>query len=55
MNEVLDFLGCGIIAVIIVFGVAWLLSAIHSVVRAADALERIADALEDDEEEGDEE
>ena len=37
-------------------GVCWLIHVIHSVSRAADALERIADALEcDDEDEEDEE
>lgn len=52
--EVMASLGC---MAIIIFGacvVAWLGYCISSVARAADALERIADALEDEdaEEEG---
>ena len=54
--EVMASLGC---MAIIIFGacvVAWLGYCISSIARAADALERIADALEDEdaEEEGDE-
>ena len=56
LPEVMASLGC---MAIIIFGacvVAWLGYCISSIARAADALERIADALEDEdaEEEGDE-
>lgn len=54
LPEVMASLGC---MAIIIFGacvVAWLGYCISSIARAADALERIADALEDEdtEEEG---
>ena len=54
LHEVMASLGC---MAIIIFGacvVAWLGYCISSIARAADALERIADALEDEdaEEEG---
>ena len=54
--EVMASLGC---MAILIFGacmVAWLCYCISSIARAADALEQIADALEDEgaEEEGDE-
>ncbi len=38
------------LAVIIVATISWLCYVLHSIARAADALERIADVLEDDEE-----
>lgn len=40
--------GLAILMCVAIFGCGWLLYVINSVARAADALERIADALEDD-------
>ena len=49
-------LGCCSVVFVVCLGVCWLVHVIHSVSRAADALERIADAREcDDEDEEDEE
>lgn len=49
--EVMALLGCIVILVLgmclVVWLVVWLVYCISSVARAADALERIADALED--------
>lgn len=39
---------------IAILGFAYLCYVIHSIVRIADALERVADALESDDEEGEE-
>ena len=49
-------LGFCSVVFVVGLGVCWLIHVIHSVSRAADALERIADTLEcDDEDEEDEE
>ena len=49
-------LGCCSVVFVVGLGACWLIHVIHSVSRAADALERIADALEcDNEDEEDEE
>ena len=48
-------LGSAIFTCVVVFGCGWLFYVINSISRAADALERIADALEDDEDDDDEE
>lgn len=47
-------LGCCSVVFVVVLGIAWLIHVIHSVSRAADALERIADALECDDEDEEE-
>ena len=53
IHEFMPVLGKGIILAIVFFSMGWLGYCISSISRAADALERIADALEeDDEEEG---
>ena len=52
-HEAMMLLGFMAIVVLCAFVVAWLCYCISSIARAADALERIADALEDeDEDEG---
>ncbi len=48
------FVCCSVLFVVCL-GVCWLVHVIHSVSRAADALERIADALESEEEDDEEE
>lgn len=53
-ETLLVYLGLSGLAVIAAFGVAYLCYVIHSIVRIADALERVADALESDDEEGEE-
>ena len=50
----LVYLGLSGLIGIAALGVAYLCYVIHSIVRIADALERIADALESDDEEGEE-
>ena len=50
----LVYLGLSGLIGIAAFGVAYLFYVIHSIVRIADALERVADALESDDEEGEE-
>ena len=54
LTEVMESLGCMAIIILGACVVAWLGYCISSIARAADALERIADALEDEdaEEEG---
>ena len=44
-------LGMCAVAVLVVVGLAWFGHVINSIARAADALERIADAIEDNEDE----
>jgi len=53
-HEVMMGLGVMAILVLVAFAVAWLGYCITSVARAADALERIADALEDEDTEEEE-
>ena len=54
IHEFMSVLGKGILLAIVFCLLGWLGYCISSISRAADALERIADALEeDDEEEGD--
>jgi len=53
-ETLLVYLGLSGLAIIAAFGVAYLCYVIHSIVRIADALERVADALESDDEEGEE-
>jgi len=53
-ETLLVYLGLSGLAVIAAFGVTYLCYVIHSIVRIADALERVADALESDDEEGEE-
>ena len=50
----LVYLGLSGLIGIAALGVAYLCYVIHSIVRIADALERVADALESDDEEGEE-
>ena len=52
--EVMTALGIMAIILLCAFVVAWLGYCISSIVRAADALERIADALEDEDTEEEE-
>lgn len=52
--EFLPVLGGAISCAFVVIIIGWIGYCIHSVARAADALERIADALEEDDEEEDE-
>ena len=53
-QTLLVYLGLSGLIGIAAFGVAYLFYVIHSIVRIADALERVADALESDDEEGEE-
>ena len=46
--EVMASLGCAAILVLVACLVSWLVYCISSIPRMADALERIADALEDE-------
>ena len=48
-NCLLPGLGMGAVMMLVIGFVVWLAYVINSVARSADALERIADALEDDE------
>ena len=48
-------LGATTVACVAVVGIAWLFYVIHSIPRAANALERIADVLECDEDEEEDE
>lgn len=52
--ETMSAFGVTISTFLVFIFVCWLGYCIHSVARAADALERIADALEEDDEEEDE-
>ena len=53
-HEFMSVFGSGIILAIAIGAIMWLCYCIASIARAADALERIADALEDDDEEEEE-
>lgn len=46
--EFMSVFGSGVILAFAILAIAWLGYCITSIARAADALERIADALEDD-------
>ena len=48
-------LGMAVIVLLIVLALFWIIDALISVARAADALERIADVLEGEEEDDEEE
>lgn len=48
--ELIATIGIAFMLAFAITAVGWLCFCIHSVARAADALERIADALEDDDE-----
>ena len=52
--EFMSSLGLGVIIVFAIGAIAWLGYCISSIARAADALERIANALEDDDDDGEE-
>ena len=52
--EFMSVLGGGAIIAFAIGAIAWLGYCITSIARAADALERIADALEDDDDDGEE-
>ena len=54
LPEFMSVLGMGIMVAFAVCAIAWLGYCITSIARAADALERIADALEKEGEEEDE-
>ena len=53
-ETLLVYLGLSGLAFIAALGVAYLCYVIHSIVRIADALERVADALKSGDEEGEE-
>jgi hypothetical protein len=52
--EFMSALGAGLIIALAIGVIAWLGYCISSIARAADALERIANALEDDDDDGEE-
>lgn len=52
--EFMSALGTGVIIAFAIGAIAWLGYCISSIARAADALERIANALEDDDDDGEE-
>ena len=52
--EFMSVLGSGVILAFAIGAIAWLGYCISSIARAADALERIANALEDDDDDGEE-
>ena len=52
--EFMSVFGSGVILAFAIGAIAWLGYCISSIVRAADALERIANALEDDDDDGEE-
>ena len=54
LPELMSVLGIGITVAFVVCAIGWLGYCITSIARAADALERIADALESDDENDDE-
>ena len=55
LRTLLPTMGVGFIALLAVILGAWLGHVLHSISRAADALERIADALEADDDDEEEE
>jgi hypothetical protein len=52
--EFMSVVGFGIILAFAIGAIVWLCYCISSIARAADALERIANALEDDDDDGEE-
>ena len=52
--EFMSVLGSGVILASTIGAIAWLSYCISSIARAADALERIANALEDDDDDDEE-
>ena len=52
--EFMSVLGSGVILAFAIGAIAWLGYCVSSIARAADALERIANALEDDDDDGEE-
>ena len=52
--EFMSVFGSGVILAFAIGAIAWLGYCISSIARAADALERIANALEDDDDDGEE-
>ena len=52
--EFMSVFGLGVILAFAIGAIAWLGYCISSIARAADALERIANALEDDDDDGEE-
>ena len=52
--ESMSVLGLGVVLAFAIGAIAWLGYCISSIARAADALERIANALEDDDDDGEE-
>lgn len=51
LPEIMAPIGGAIIVIAVLYAIGWAGYCVNSIARAADALERIADALEDDDEE----